>query len=154
MKKFMRHVLISLFVSILVGGFICMFLLANPFSPTAQQKSEYYNIALDMYESQNFTLDYPLNCEVTFDGYAGTVFTISSAEQPFTAGITFEFVDNELKSMSTGFNPFCIMEGLKIWAIFIFGGMFISTAIYMIRLFFIFIRRWWGLPHHLLFYIK
>lgn len=141
MKKFMRYLLISLLVCIFVGGFICMILLAIPFSPTMQQKSEYYNIALDMYESQNFTLDYPLNCEVTFNGYAGTVFTISSAEKPFTSGITFEFVDNELKSMSTGFNPFCIKEVLKLWAIFIGGGMTISTAIYVIRIFFIFIRR-------------
>ena len=115
MKNFLRINVARLFVGAIIGTIICVFLATMPFKPTKSMQEYYRTLALDMYENDDYSLDYPLHCSVTFNGYVDTVFTIFDQGKPFTAGITFKFYEGDLVHCSYGFNESYFDVFLQIW---------------------------------------
>lgn len=131
MKKFMRINVVALFVGAIIGTIICVFLATMPFKPTKSTQEYYRTLALDMYESKDYSLDYPLHCSVTFNGYVDTVFTIFDQGKPFTAGITFKFYEGDLVHCSYGFNNSYFDVFLQIWICCLLLGVIAMNFLYI-----------------------
>lgn len=132
MKKFMRINVTALFIGGIIGTFICIFLATMPFKPAKSTQEYYKTLALEMYENEDYSLDYPLKCYITFNGYVDTVFTISDEEKPFTAGITFKFYEGDLVRCSYGFNEAFFDVFLQVWLCCVLFGFVVVNSFFII----------------------